>query len=75
MLHFGFSISRAIRLAKPEQIFHFFNNNKFTIMSAKKPNKTPVSKTVITISPDGHITISKTEETITEQVMLKPEAS
>jgi hypothetical protein len=39
----------------------------------KKPEAISTLKTVITIAPDGVITISKTEETVTEQVMTKSE--
>ncbi len=40
----------------------------------KKAVAVPVQKTIITIAPDGIITIEKTEETVTEQVMTKAEA-
>ena len=42
-------------------------------MKTKEPTSTLLSKTVITISPDGIITISKTEETISEQALAKGE--
>lgn len=47
------------------------------IKSTAAPKKVvaiPVQKTIITIAPDGIITIEKTEETVTEQVMTKAEA-
>lgn len=34
-----------------------------------------ISKTTITIAPDGSIIISKIEETVTEQTLKKAEAS
>ncbi len=40
----------------------------------KKKASTPplsVNKTIVTIHPDGIITVEKTEETVTEQVMTK----
>ena len=51
-------------------------NRETKIKSTRAPTKTtaiPVLKTVITIAPDGVITISKTEETMTEQVLAKGE--
>jgi hypothetical protein len=45
--------------------------------SVGRPRKAaPVSvhKTLVTIHPDGIITVKKTEETVTEQMMLKAEA-
>ena len=42
-------------------------------MKTKELSTTPISRTVITISPDGVITISKTEEIVSEQVMAKVE--
>ena len=42
-------------------------------MKTKEPTSTLLSKTVITISPDGVITITKIEETNSEQMMAKVE--
>ncbi len=42
-------------------------------MKTKTPST--INKTTIAISPDGSITISKTTEKITEQVLVKAEAS
>ena len=42
-------------------------------IAPKKDTAIPILKTFITIAPDGSITISKTEETVTEQVMTRAE--